>query len=227
MLTELVPESWRASLADELQGPGFAALEAFLDDEAKVAKVFPPRAQIFSALALTTPQQVKAVIFGQDPYPTEGNANGLAFSVSDGVKVPASLRNIFAGLSLEFGLPKPATGNLEPWAKQGVLLLNTVLTVREGAANSHRRKGWEPITTAVIRAVAAQPGPVVFFCFGVQAREMVAKLVDATKHTIIVTPHPSPLNGSDFIKAVEAERPFSKANEVLEAAGRGAIDWKV
>jgi uracil-DNA glycosylase len=227
MLTDLVPDSWRPSLAEELKGPSFAALEGFLEDEQRVAKIFPPRAQIFSALALTAPAQVKAVIFGQDPYPTEGNANGLAFSVSDGVKVPASLRNIFAGLSLEFGLPKPTTGNLEPWAKQGVLLLNTVLTVREGSANSHRRKGWESITTAVIRTVAAQPGPVVFFCFGVQAREMVAKLVDATRHAIIVTPHPSPLNGNDFIKAVEAERPFTKANAVLTAAGRGAIDWSV
>jgi uracil-DNA glycosylase len=226
-LAGLVPKAWRPALAAALAAPGFGELERFLEREAEAGEVFPPRAQIFAALEATPPAGVKAVIFGQDPYPTKGNANGLAFSVADGVKVPASLRNLYAGLSLDLGVPKAATGNLEPWARRGVLLLNTVLTVRAGAANSHRRKGWEPFTQAVIAAANAQPGPVVFFCFGVPARDLAQKLVDAKKHLLLVTPHPSPLNGSDFVKAVEKDRPFSRANEVLVAAGRGPIDWSL
>lgn len=226
-LAALVPPSWRGALAEAIAAPSFQELDAFLTAEAQAGDIFPPRNEIFAALECTAPEHVKAVIFGQDPYPTRGNANGLAFSVNDGVKVAASLRNILAGLSIEFGFEKPKTGNLMPWAKRGVLLLNTVLTVREGAANSHKRKGWEPFTQAVISAVNAQPGPVVFFCFGAQARDMVAKFVDATRHPVIVTPHPSPLNGNDFVKAVERDRPFTKANQLLEAAGRGAIDWSL
>ncbi len=226
-LAALVPAAWQGALAGAMAQPSFTALETFLASEAQAAKIFPPSAQIFAALELTAPPEVKAVILGQDPYPTAGNANGLAFSVAEGVKVPASLRNLFAGLALEFGLPKSKTGNLEPWARRGVLLLNTVLTVREGVPNAHRRKGWEPFTTAVIEAVNAQPGPVIFFCFGAQARDLVARSVDGAKHTILVTPHPSPLNGNDFVKHLEAERPFTRANGVLEAAGRGAIDWSL
>jgi uracil-DNA glycosylase len=226
-LRSLVPALWQPVLADALAAPSFDELDAFLTADAKAGDCFPPRSEIFAALECTPPASVKAVIFGQDPYPTRGNANGLAFSVNDGVKVPASLRNIFAGLSLEFGFEKPKTGNLVPWAERGVLLLNTVLTVREGAPNSHKRKGWEPFTQAVISAVNAQPGPVVFFCFGAQARDMVAKFVDAGRHAVIIAPHPSPLNGNDFVKAVEKDRPFTKANQVLEAAGRGPIDWSL
>jgi uracil-DNA glycosylase len=224
-LAALVPTGWRADLEPALAETTFGALEAFLDGEWAQANVFPPREQIFAALALTSPADVRAVIFGQDPYPTAGNANGLAFSVAQGVKVPASLRNLFAGLSLELGVPKPLNGDLTPWARQGVLLLNTVLTVREGEANSHQRQGWEPFTRAIIAVVNAQPGPVVFFCLGKQAAGLAENLVDATRHAVLVMPHPSPLNGNAFVRHVEANRPFSRGNAVLETAGRGTIDW--
>jgi uracil-DNA glycosylase len=217
----------RAVLDPALRAPAFAQLSAFVEEEWRSQQVFPPREQVFAALAATAPDAVRAVIFGQDPYPTPGNANGLAFSVSPGVKVPASLRNLFAGLGLDVGLPKPTTGDLTPWAQRGVLLLNTVLTVRAGAANSHQRKGWEPFTQAVIAAVNAQPGPVVFFCFGKQAAALAGDLVDASRHTVLVTPHPSPLNGNAFVTHVQAQRPFTRANAVLTAAGRGSIDWSL
>lgn len=225
MLAELIPPPWRAVLAPAVTADSFASLEAFVDAEFASATVFPPREQIFAALAHTPPDAVKAVILGQDPYPKPGHANGLAFSVSPGVKPPGSLRNLFQGLAADVGLPKPTTGDLSKWAERGVLLLNTVLTVREGEANSHKKKGWEPFTEAIVRAVAALPGPIVFFCFGKPAETMVTKLVDATRHVVLITPHPSPLNKDAFLVAVTKDKPFTKANELLVAKGRGAIDW--
>lgn len=224
-LAELIPPLWAPLLTEATAAPTFRSLEDFLDAERRSATVFPPESQVFSALALTPPTEVRAVIFGQDPYPTAGNANGLAFSVSPGVKVPASLRNLLAGLSLEFDLPKPTTGDLSPWARRGVLLLNTVLTVREGEANSHKKKGWEALTQAVISSVNAQPAPIVFFCFGKQAQALAAGI--DSRHLVLCTPHPSPLNGHDFVKYVGAERPFTRANDFLSRAGRGAIDWSL
>lgn len=226
-LRELVPESWRALLADALSAPSFAALETFLAAEFASAKVFPPREQIFAALAHTPPQNVKVVLLGQDPYPKEGDANGLAFSVSPGRKLPGSLRNVFLGLKAELGLDVPKTGDLTPWADRGVLLLNTVLTVREHEANSHKKKGWEPFTEAVLRHVNEQPGPIVFLCFGKPAAAMVEKLVDKTKHHVVTTPHPSPLNKNAFVDAVTAEKTFTRVNELLRAGGRGEIDWQL
>lgn len=224
-LAELVPAPWREPLATAIAAESFTALDAFLTAEALAAKIFPPRDQLFAALARTPPGSVKAVILGQDPYPKEGNANGLAFSVSPGVKPPGSLRNLYKGLVIDVGITPPTTGDLTPWAERGVLLLNTVLTVREGEANSHKKKGWEPFTEAVVRHVASLPGPIVFFCFGKPAEAMVTKLVDATKHPVLVTPHPSPLNKDAFVDAVAKDKPFSKANALLTAAGRGPIDW--
>lgn len=222
-----IPAPWHDALAGVASTPSFRALMAFLEEEEATAAVFPPRPQRFAALAHTPPEAVRAVILGQDPYPRAGDANGLAFSVSPGVKPPPSLKNLFKGLAADLGLPVPATGDLSPWASRGVLLLNTVLTVREGEANSHRKKGWEPFTEAIVRHVAARAGPIVFFCFGKPAHAMVARLVDASKHPVLVTPHPSPLNGNAFVEAVAKDKPFSKANALLEAAGRGAIDWSL
>ena len=224
-LADLVPATWREALAPALAADTFAALDAFLTTEWQTAKVFPAREQVFAGLAHTPPNTVKAVILGQDPYPKPGHANGLAFSVSPGVKPPGSLRNLFRGLVADVGIAAPTTGDLTPWADRGVLLLNTVLTVREGEANSHKKKGWEPFTEAVLRHVASLPGPIVFFCFGKPAEAMVAKHVDATKHHVLVTPHPSPLNKFAFVDAVTKDKPFTKANELLIAAGRGPIDW--
>ncbi len=226
-LAALVPGAWRHALSTAIASESFSALDTFVTSQWQTASVFPPREQVFEALTRTAPANVKAVILGQDPYPKAGDANGLAFSVSPGVKPPASLRNLFKGLVIDVGITAPTTGDLSPWADRGVLLLNTVLTVREGEANSHKKKGWEPFTEAVLRHVAALPGPIVFFCFGKPAEAMVAKLVDGTKHHILVTPHPSPLNGNAFVDAVTKDQPFSKANALLTAAGRGPLDWSL
>jgi uracil-DNA glycosylase len=226
-LKSLIPSDWRKALADTINTPSFKALDQFITDQSKTHKVFPPRSQIFAALKQTPLNKVKVVVIGQDPYPTAGNANGLSFSVNKDQKIPGSLKNIFSGITADTGKPAPKDGDLTPWAKQGVLLLNTVLTVNEGAPNSHHNKGWEPFTEAVLKKVNDEPGPVVFLCFGAQAQQMAQKLIDPKKHTIIAAPHPSPLNGSAFVKAAQKDHIFSKTNEILTAGGRGAIDWSL
>jgi uracil-DNA glycosylase len=227
-LSSLIPADWKRALRAELETPGFHQLERFLGEEtASGAKVYPPRAEVFAALAQTRLKDVKVVVIGQDPYPTAGNANGLAFSVAPGMKVPASLKNIYAGLAADVGTTPTTSGDLTPWARQGVLLLNTVLTVREGAPNSHKDKGWEALTEAMLRKVNEQEGPVVFLCFGNQARDMARALVDTSKHTILDTPHPSPINGKKFVNTVAAEKPFSRINDLLAAGGRGTITWQL
>jgi len=226
-LASLMPADWRKALAAEVKSPSFAALDTFLQKEEATSKVFPPRSQIFAAMKATPLADAKVVIIGQDPYPTAGNANGLSFSVNKGMKLPGSLRNIFTGLSKDTGLPAPKTGDLTPWAERGVLLLNTVLTVSEGKPNSHKGKGWEQLTEAALKKVNEQPGPVVFLCFGAQAKDMAERLVDKSKHTIIAEPHPSPLNGNKFVEAVAKDHIFTRTNELLTAGGRGAIDWSL
>ena len=191
-LQNLIPADWRKALSAELQTPAFSRLETFLGQEAVSGrKIFPPRDQIFAALSQTPLNKVRVVVIGQDPYPTAGNANGLAFSVAPGMKVPGSLKNIYAGLAGDAHTTMPTTGDLTPWAKEGVLLLNTVLTVREGEPNSHHDKGWEDLTRAMLKKVDEMPGPVVFLCFGAQATAMAQRMVDPSKHTILSAPHPS------------------------------------
>lgn len=225
-LTTLVPLSWRPALREAIEALSFSALDTFLTQEAAAGHtIFPPREQLFAALEYTAPSEVKVVLLGQDPYPTAGNANGLSFSVGPGMKLPGSLRNMFAGLSADLGGPAPTSGDLSGWAKQGVLLLNTVLTVREGEANSHQGRGWEPFTEAIVRHVNAQPRPIVFLCFGKHAQQLVTRLVDGAKHVVMHEPHPSPLNGKKFVESVKQRRIFSKANEVLRASGREPVDW--
>ncbi|MEW5738452.1 MAG: uracil-DNA glycosylase [Myxococcota bacterium] len=226
-LRAAVPEAWRAALAEAMATDSFAQLAAFLAEEEKAAAVFPPAPERFSALAHTSPSSVKVVLLGQDPYPTRGNANGLAFSVHRGVKPPASLKNLFLGLQADLGLAPPAHGDLTAWAERGVLLLNTVLTVREGQPNSHRKKGWEPFTEAVLGAVNAGPAPVVFLCLGKPAQAMAARLIDTRRHVILGAPHPSPLNGKAFEEAAGRERFFTRLNELLTRAGRGAVDFSL
>ncbi len=224
-LSSLVPSAWKNRLKESLAAASFQQLETFLAAEEVQSAVFPPRDEIFAALKQMPPSGVKVVILGQDPYPTPGQANGFAFSVAKGQKIPASLRNIDAALTLELGFPKPTSGDLTPWAKQGVLLLNTVLTVRKGEPNSHRKRGWEPFTEAILKTVNEERGPIVFLCFGAQARMMADKIVDTTKHTIVATPHPSPLTGKSFLEAIRRDHPFQTVNTLLERSGRGAIDW--
>ena len=226
-LARLVPVAWRAPLAAELDTEGFRALATFLAAERASGAVFPPASQVFAALAHTAPADVKVVIVGQDPYPTSGNANGLAFSVSPGMKVPASLRNLFAGLQLDLGHAPPSSGDLTAWTKQGVLLLNAVLTVREGAPGSHKKRGWEPLTAAILREVDRQPGPVVFLALGVPAQKMAQGLVHTDRHHVLSLPHPSPLNGKAFVNAAAAERPFSRIDALLRAGGRTPVDWRL
>jgi uracil-DNA glycosylase len=229
ILKSLVPANWRKTLGEsEFNQSSFKDLEKFLASESASGKtIFPPRSMIFFALKLTPLNKVKVVITGQDPYPTAGNANGLAFSVNKGMKIPGSLKNIFTGLQDDAGVPFPKDGDLSPWAKKGVLLLNTVLTVREGEPNSHRGKGWEPFTEAVLKKVNEQKGPVVFLCFGAQAQRMAQALVNQEKHVVLNTPHPSPINGNAFVKAVQQSHIFTRTSEILTQAGRGAIDWSL
>jgi len=226
-LVDLVPASWREALSSALRSDSFLRLEAALEREERAdAVVLPPRRRIFAALELTSPREVKVVIMGQDPYPTAGNANGLAFSVGKDMKLPASLRNLFAGLSADLGQAAPPHGDLTRWARSGALLLNAVLTVRQGEPSSHKGLGWESFTAAVLAAVAAGPGPVVFFCLGAHAKALIARLaVDTGKHAVLVAPHPSPLNGRKFVDEAARAKPFTKINELLIKGGRAPVDW--
>ncbi len=226
-MTSDVPESWRAALAPVLAQPAAQALAGFLDGEEAAGKaIHPPRADRLAALALTPLEAVKVVILGQDPYHGPGQAHGLAFSVRRGVKVPPSLANIYKEIEVDLDIPRPAHGNLEGWARQGVLLLNTSLSVEEGRAGSHAGRGWEAITDTVIAAVAAKAEPCVFMLWGSHAQAKAARvpgLMDG-RHLVLTAPHPSPLSAHrGFLGCGH----FSKANAFLEAQGRGAIDWRL
>lgn len=226
-LSETVPESWRAALEPVLAGAKTGALADYLVQEEGAGKaIYPPRGQRLAALDLTPLDAVKVVILGQDPYHGAGQAHGLSFSVQDGVRVPPSLVNIYKELESDLGLPRAASGNLSNWAKQGVLLLNAALSVEEGKPASHQGKGWEEITDAVIAAVAAKPQPCVFMLWGNHARKKAASVPGLmnSHHLVLTAPHPSPLSAhSGFLGC----RHFSQANAFLEAAGRGAVDWRV
>lgn len=222
-LAEQVPSRWRKRLEAELSAPYFQELEAFVESERREHTVLPAEERMFAALAHTPPEQVKVVLLGQDPYPNRHCANGLAFSVYPDQPVPGSLRNMFKVLQVDVGIPKPANGNLEPWADRGVLLLNTVLTVREGEPHSHKNKGWERFTRAVLESVATGPVPVVFLLLGKHAQTLCEDL-DLTCHAVVAAPHPSPASpGNPFGKT----RPFSAVNEALKRLGREPVDWSL
>src|SRR6187200_125270 len=221
-----IPESWRAALEPVLATPRLRALGGFLCAEEAAGKtVFPPRGLRLAALELTPLEAVKVVILGQDPYHGAGQAHGLCFSVPEGVQVPPSLVNIYKELESDLGVPRRASGNLEHWARQGVLLLNTSLTVEAGKAGSHAGKGWEAITDAAVAAVAARDVPSVFILWGNHARnkaQRVAELGQNSRHLVLTSPHPSPLSAhAGFF----GSKPFSKANAFLEAQGRGTVAW--
>ena len=216
-----IPPSWKTALADAVADPSYHELERFVDRERSTATVYPPPDEVYRALELTPLPRVSVLILGQDPYAGAGQANGLAFSVRIGVTPPPSLRNIFRELHDDLDCERPAHGSLEPWARQGVLLLNAVLTVREGRSNSHRNHGWERFTDAVIERVNAKRNRVVFVLWGRYA-QLKTSFIDETRHTILRGPHPSPLSAK---RGFFGSRPFSTANRELRAAARPTIDW--
>lgn len=227
-MSEQVPESWRPALEPVLQTPEARRLGGWLKQEEAAGKaIYPPRGSRLRALELTPLEQVKVVILGQDPYHGPGQAHGLCFSVPDGVQVPPSLVNIYKELESDLGIARrgSGSGNLEHWARQGVLLLNNSLTVEAGKAGSHAGKGWDAITDAAVAAVAARQVPSVFVLWGNHARNKAARvpgLGPQSRHLVLTSPHPSPLSAhSGFF----GSRPFSQANAFLEANGRGAINW--
>jgi uracil-DNA glycosylase len=216
--------SWLSPLQKEFDAPYMAALKNFLVAEKDRGKrIFPKGNEWFHALDATPLYQVRVVIIGQDPYHGEGQAHGLCFSVREGVRPPPSLINIYKELKSDLGIEPPRHGHLESWARQGVLLLNAVLTVEAGRAASHQGKGWEQFTDAVIREVNALPRPVVFILWGSYAQRKAA-FVDETKHCVIKSAHPSPLSAHN---GFFGSKPFSRANAFLESRGENTIDWRL
>ncbi len=217
-----IPESWRKHLDGEREKPFFKALENFVADEQKRFTIFPLEEKIFTALKLASYEDTRVLILGQDPYIRKGQAHGLAFSVEDKTqKIPPSLRNIYKELKDDINIAAPNHANLTAWAKQGILMLNVVLTVREGESNSHKNKGWETFTDEIIRTVNDKKEPVVFVLWGKSAQKKIP-LIDTQKHTIVQGAHPSPL-----ARGFLGSRPFSKINRALKNANRGEIDWRI
>ena len=218
-----IEESWKEALAGEFEKDYFLELVSELHREKAAGTVIdPPGPLIFKAFDKTPLPSLKVVILGQDPYHNPGEAMGLSFSVPDGVRIPPSLRNIFKEIESDLGIRMSGSSNLEPWARQGVLLLNSILTVRAGAAASHRSLGWEYFTDAVIRCISERCEGIVFLLWGRYARSK-AVLIDSSRHHVLEAAHPSPLAGGAFFGC----RHFSRTNELLIAEGRSPIDWKL
>lgn len=218
-----IEESWKSALAGEFGKPYFASLVRFLHEEkAAGKKIFPPGSQIFKAFELTPVSQVKVVILGQDPYHGLGQAHGLSFSVPDGVAAPPSLKNIFKEIESDLGVRMSGYPNLEKWARQGVLLLNAVLTVRSGEAASHSKIGWQEFTDAVIKYISDNCEGVVFMLWGNFARTK-RDLIDHSRHHVLEAAHPSPLARGAFFGC----RHFSQANAILSSKGLQPIDWQL
>ena len=224
-MTPTLPPAWQALLKDELQKPYWCSLEQRLGAAYESGAVYPPAQQLFAAFERTPPTCVRAVILGQDPYHEPGQANGLAFSVAPGVKLPPSLQNIYKELEADLGVPAAKSGDLTSWAQQGVFLLNTVLSVRAHAANSHKDFGWQSFTDAVIAALAELPQPVAFVLWGAQAQKKAA-LVEKSPYPRLVlqSPHPSPLSA---YRGFFGSRPFSQINAFLVSYGFSPVDWKI
>ena len=218
-----IGNSWDELLKNEWSQPYYAELRAFLASEYRARDIFPPMNDIFNAFRFCPYEKVKVVILGQDPYHGEGQAHGLAFSVKKGVEPPPSLKNIFKELTDDVGVAPPSHGCLESWAKQGVFLLNTALTVRKGQPLSHRGKGWETFTDHVISILSKRDKPMVFLLWGSNARSK-KPLIDRTKHLVLEAPHPSPLSAfAGFFGC----KHFSKANAFLREKGETPVDWSI
>jgi uracil-DNA glycosylase len=222
-LKSLLHESWLPHLEDELNASYFAELEEFLAEERANETIFPPEEDVFSAFSFTPYEQVRVLVLGQDPYHGPKQAHGLSFSVLPGIKAPPSLRNMFKELHSDLGCDIPNNGYLVPWAEQGVMMLNAVLTVRQAKPNSHKSKGWEKFTDAVIRAVNAKEEPVMFVLWGGYARKK-SKLIDESKHAILTSAHPSPLSAKN---GFFGSKPYSQINEFLQENYGNEIDWQI
>ena len=222
-----IPMDWRAALQDDLAGDSFGLLADRLVEQwsRPDTTIYPPEPQVFRALELTPLQDVRAVILGQDPYHGDGEAEGLAFSVPPGKPIPPSLRNIFAEWDIDVGGERPMGGSLAPWARHGVLLLNTVLTVERDVADSHRRLGWQNLAAAIVKAVSAEPRPIAFLVWGVSAQRLSVEV--ASTHIKLESSHPSPLSANRGAQPFIGSRPFSTANVRLKTAGGPSIDWSL
>jgi uracil-DNA glycosylase len=218
---QLFSNDWDEILNDEFEKPYYSKLREFLKKEYVEQTIYPQMDDLWTAFNLTPFNEVKVVILGQDPYHGPGQAHGLSFSVKPGVKIPPSLRNMFKELASDIGCSLPENGTLMGWAEQGVLMLNTVLTVRDGQAHSHRKQGWETFTDEVIKRLSAREEPIVFVLWGRPAQEK-KKLIDTSRHAIIESVHPSPLSAS---RGFIGSRPYSKINQILESWDVTPIDW--
>ncbi|HLW65144.1 MAG TPA: uracil-DNA glycosylase [Gemmataceae bacterium] len=223
MPIHLLPESWREKLADEFHRPYFQKLYQFVAEERKHHKVYPPEKDVFNAFRFTPYEQLHVLLLGQDPYHDDDQAHGLCFSVRPGIRPPPSLVNIFKELHNDVGCKIPNNGCLEPWAWQGVLLLNAVLTVRAHEPNSHKGKGWEHFTDAAIQAASHKPESVVFVLWGAYAQKKI-EMIDTRRHTIIQSAHPSPLSAKH---GFFGSKPFAKINAALKKVGKPEINWQI
>lgn len=216
-----IADSWKSKLSDEFQKPYFQQLGTFVRQEYKTSRIYPPGKEIFRAFDACSFDNLKVVIIGQDPYHGPGQANGLCFSVTPGVKMPPSLVNIFKEIRNDLGKPIPADGDLGRWADQGVLLLNATLTVRDGQPGSHQKQGWEEFTDSVIRIVSAEKEHVVFLLWGAFAQKK-GEMIDRNKHLVLMSAHPSPFSAD---RGFFGCKHFSKANEYLRSKGLKEIEW--
>ncbi|MBC7450190.1 MAG: uracil-DNA glycosylase [Cytophagales bacterium] len=216
-----IESSWKAKLKAEFSKPYFSELISFVKEEYATHTIYPPVKDIFRAFDTCPFDKVEVVIIGQDPYHGPGQANGLCFSVSDGIPMPPSLKNIFKEIAEDLGKPFPKTGNLDRWAEQGVLLLNATLTVRANTAGSHQKKGWEVFTDAVIKVVSEEKDHVVFILWGAYAHKK-GTIIDASKHKLLQSAHPSPFSAYN---GFFGNKHFSKTNAYLKSIGKKEIDW--
>jgi uracil-DNA glycosylase len=217
-----IEDSWKSRLKEEFEKGYFIRLAEFVREEYKTNTVYPPASLIFNAFNLCPFEKTKAIIIGQDPYHGPGQAHGLCFSVRDGVEFPPSLVNIFKEIELDLGLNKPNSGNLERWARQGVLLLNATLTVRAHMAGSHQRKGWEEFTDATISCINSEKQNIVFFLWGAYAQKK-GETIDRSRHLVLESVHPSPLSAP---RGFFGNKHFSRCNDFLKSHGIEQIDWK-
>lgn len=215
-------ERWGSLLAPLLDDPRFAQLEERVEQARRAAVVYPPEGEVYTAFRLTPPEKVRAVILGQDPYHQPGQAQGLAFSVRRGVKIPPSLRNIYQERESDLDIPPTAHGDLTHWAEQGVLLLNTVLTVEEGKANAHAKFGWQWFTDGVVNSLSSLEQPVAFLLWGAQAWKKEPLTASHHPRLVVKSAHPSPLSA---YRGFYGSRPFSQVNQFLQVQGEGALDW--